>query len=104
MIGFVSIPYGKWNQLTSGQLEVARASFNTLWKMEPKYCDRYSLNDWFQYPMGNGTEKKPTSVSMRNVSIPYGKWNQQQLVVGAIIAYKSLHVKGFSQKIYMLIT
>ncbi|MBR3460426.1 MAG: hypothetical protein IKH21_06510 [Clostridia bacterium] len=35
------------------------------------------------------------------VSIPYGKWNQQQLVVGAIIAYKSMHVKGFLQKIYI---
>ena len=54
----------------------------------------------FQYPMGNGTQvaKKVKLTSKEYVSIPYGKWNQQQLVVGAIIAYNSMHVKGFPQK------
>ena len=52
--------------------------------------------------MGNGAHcVLSIKADGETVSIPYGKWSQQQLVVEVIIAYKPLHVKGFPQKIYM---
>ena len=49
----------------------------------------------FQYPMGNGAKTYEVMIGEPFVSIPYGKWSQQQFVAGAIIAHKSLHVKKF---------
>ena len=99
----VSIPYGKWNQISpSLDINWRKDSFNTLWEMEPRKETLMKCVLLFQYPMGNGTilflvvffgavlgfntlwEMEPSlrgsTIYAGLVSIPYGKWNRTQLV------------------------